>query len=151
MKKITMFVEELSDDYDLIGFYPNNATQNRLKEQLNDQRSIGFEDGVKDVIGFIDKNPPPEAGAKLCIVNPREQYDTEYEAPKAVEMPVIQPPQNELIPQGDGTVGIPVRSSIEASDITVTPDGCIINKRFLPADILLAAASAVHKYQMENE
>lgn len=139
MKKITMFIEDLSDDYDLVAFYPNTASQSKLREQFNEEKRASFEDGVKDVIEFIDKNPPPEAGAKLRIADIGDAYEAEYEAPRAVEMPVPPPP----------AVHKP-KSSIDPEDITVTSEGCIINGRFMPADLLDRVADAVSSCQSDE-
>ena len=88
---------------------------------------------------FIDKNPPPEAGAKLRIADIGNAYEAEYEAPRAVEMPVPQPP----------VVHRP-KYSIDPEDITVTSEGCIINGRFMPADLLNQAADAVSACQSDE-
>ena len=135
-----MFIEDMSDDYDLVAFYPITANQSKLREQFNEEKKAsyeaGAEDGVKDVIEFIDKNPPPEAGAKLRLTDVGDSYKAEYEAPRAVEMPVPPPP-----------VAHKPKYSIDPEDITVTSEGCIINGRFMPADLLNQAADAVSACQ----
>lgn len=145
MKKITMFVEDLSDNYNVLPFYPAQKSLHQLKTQFHENAEDAFNDGTKQVLEFIEDNCSPQV---VDQVNAALNGEEVNEVP--IQPQYLEPPVNEMIPQGNGMMAIPVRSDINEDDITVVPDGIIINKRFLPADILMAAAKAVYQSQYDE-